>query len=301
VLKGFFAFLVDEGIIDRSPMARIDRPRLPKAEDRDVVTIGAGSVRAMFGACECWQERLCLGVLAYLGPRRSAAARARWRDVDFELGTIRFHEKGDKVAVKPLPDELRELLIGAIESGEVPTGATDWLIPSRRPASVRHKGERSSKMVWETVRKVAKRAGVRAHPHALRAAFACLYLETNPNRIAALQALMGHEHVDTTMRYLRMLNRDREMETVRGLSWATPTVEQIDTPYRIRTGVAAVRGRRPRPLAERGAADIVADTREALNEQKAARRGRFPMDSDRDVLPSSRLQDTIRTEPVLPP
>ena len=195
--------------------------------------------------------------------------------------------------MKPLPKELRDLLCGAIESGEVPTGSVDWLIPNRRSASVRHKGVRSSKFVWETVRIVAARAGVNAHPHAIRAAFATLFLESNPNRLTALQALMGHERVDTTMIYLRRLNRDRDMESVRDLSWDAPLPEQIDTPYRIRTGVAAVRGRRPRPLAERGAEEMLADLK------AAARRESFP--AERSVLPSSPLRDCIHPEPVLPP
>ena len=67
----------------------------------------------MLGACRNWQEFLCLSVLAYLGPRRGSASRLRWRDVDLAEGTIRFREKGGKVSVKPMPNELLEILRAA--------------------------------------------------------------------------------------------------------------------------------------------------------------------------------------------
>jgi site-specific recombinase XerD len=81
-LKRFFEFLKDEGCIETSPMERIRRPRLLPAEERDVVTISDDEVARMFSACEDWQELLTIAVLAYLGPRRRAAAQVRQRDVD---------------------------------------------------------------------------------------------------------------------------------------------------------------------------------------------------------------------------
>jgi integrase len=49
------------------------------------------------------QELLCLSTLAYLGPRRKAAAHLRRRDVDLERGTIRFREKRGKVITSQPP------------------------------------------------------------------------------------------------------------------------------------------------------------------------------------------------------
>ena len=85
------------------------------------------------------------------------------------------------------------------------------------------RAERSSKVIWETVRRVAERAGVRGHVHAIRAAFAVHYLETHPGDLEALQALMGHTRSDTTQVYLRKLNRTKAMERVRDLEWGTPS------------------------------------------------------------------------------
>jgi len=218
LLRGFFEFFIDEDEIETSPMARIRRPRRKRPEDLDVVTVTAEDVERMFDACEDWQEVICLAMLAYAGPRRAAVARLRWRDVDLAKGTARFLEKGGKVKVMPLPDELVAILRAAVQAGEVPSSEADYVVPNRRKASVR-RTERSSKVIWETVRRVAKRAGVRAHVHSIRGAFAVRFLETHPGDLEVLQPLMGHTRLETTAVYLRRLNRVKAMERVKDLSW----------------------------------------------------------------------------------
>ena len=141
-------------------------------------------------------------------------------------GTIRVLEKGNKTAVKPISNELVEILKAASESGEVDSRADAYVIPNRRAASVRRK-ERSSKVVWETVREVAERVGVTANVHALRRAFAVAFLTSHPGALESLQALLNHSRIDTTQVYLRALNRSKVMEAVRDLSWGSvfPSLE----------------------------------------------------------------------------
>jgi site-specific recombinase XerD len=79
-----------------------------------------------------------------------------------------------------MPYELVEILSAAADSGQVDCCPDAYVIPNRRPASVR-RTERSNKVIWETVIKVAKRAGVRATAHALRRAFAVAFLTSNPD------------------------------------------------------------------------------------------------------------------------
>jgi integrase len=217
-LSGLFRWLYLEGEIDVNPMVRIPRPRRPRPDDVDVVIVTPGDVERMLRASEDWQELLCMAVLSYLGPRRDSASRLRWRDVDLDAGTIRFREKGSKVSVKPMPHELHGILRSASQSGQVKCGPDDYVIPNRRPGAVR-RGERSNKIIWETVLRVAERVGVRATVHALRRAFAVAFLTSHPGAIEALQALMNHARIDTTQVYLRALNRSKAMEAVRDLSW----------------------------------------------------------------------------------
>jgi integrase len=160
-LTGLFRWLYLEGEIETNPMVRIPRPRRPRPEDLDVVIVTPRDVQRMLAATDGWQEFLCVSILAYLGPRRDSASRLRWRDVDLDEGTIRFKEKGSKVDVKPMPHELHAILRAAFESGAVGTQPDDYVIPNRRPASMRRK-ERSNKTIWETVLRVANRVGVKA-------------------------------------------------------------------------------------------------------------------------------------------
>jgi len=217
LVKGFSEFLWERGYTSEHVAYRLRRPRRPRAEELDVVTVGTEDVRAMLDACETWQEFLCLSTAIYLGARRRALANVRLRDVDFGHGTVRFVEKGRKVLTKPLPDEYVAILRAA-EAAGVWKSREAYLIPNRRPGAVR-RTERSDKVIWETVRKVALRVGLHAHVHSLRAAFAVQFDEANPDQLIALKELMGHARIETTLVYLRRKDKARAMETVRGLSW----------------------------------------------------------------------------------
>ena len=138
-LNGLFRWLYLEGEIDANPMIRVARPRRTRPEDLDVVIVKPAEVERMSAAAEDWQEFLCLSVLAYTGLRRSSASRLRWHDVDLDAGTIRVLEKGGKTAVKPISNELVEILKAAGESSEVECRADAYVIPNRRAARVRRK------------------------------------------------------------------------------------------------------------------------------------------------------------------
>ena len=217
LLRGFFAFMEKEGKVERSPAAELERPRRHKAEDLPVVTTPSSDVAKLIFACRDWQELLCVGAAGYLARRRSALARARRADADLDGGLIRFVDKGGKVIEQPIPDEFLAVLREAEQHG-VWEGPDDYLIPNRRKATTNRK-RRSSKIVYETVQKVAERAGVKTHVHALRAAFAVEFLESHPGQLESLKELMGHDRIETTMVYLRRMNRAKAMESVRDLSF----------------------------------------------------------------------------------
>jgi integrase/recombinase XerD len=221
-LGSLFRWLLVEGKIAKDPMATLPRTRRRRAEDLDVTTVSTDEVRRMLAACEGWAERLCLGVLVYTGCRRAAAARLRLSDYDRYHARLRFREKGGKTIWKPVPHELGRLLEAAIAAGVYEDES--YLVPNEGPRSVWRRGERDDRFVWRIVKAVAARAGVTAHTHSLRAAFACFYLETHAGDVVALQELMGHRSPTTTGIYLRKLDRAREMERVRDLSWGNSLV-----------------------------------------------------------------------------
>jgi len=179
----------------------------------------------MISACtvptrrEEWDEVLCIGTLSYCGWRRNAAAQARRADVDLDEGLMRAVEKGGKVIWKPIPHALLELYQAAENAG-VWLDPSDFLIPNRRPTRI--PGVRSNKVVYAIVKRVAARARVNAHPHALRAAFAVQFDDQHPELQHTLQLLMGHSRPETTQIYLRRKDKARAMERVRDLNFGLP-------------------------------------------------------------------------------
>jgi integrase len=217
VLSGFFKWLYRAEMIEENPMLRVEAPKRQSSEDLDVVSVTGGDVRRMFDVCETWGELLCISTLAYLGPRRGAVSKLRWRDVDLARGRIRFKEKGAKTIYKPIPDEFAQLLRVAALTGELETAPTDYVVPMQR--TQKHSRDRDDRVISRLVKTIGTRAGVEVTPHSLRAAFAVQFLETHPGELEALQRLMGHSKIETTQIYLRRLDTERQMETVKDLSW----------------------------------------------------------------------------------
>lgn len=118
ILNSFLGWLdLEQERISRNPLHRVPKPRKIAAEDLDVTSVATADVPKLLAACRSDSERICVAVLAYLGPRRNAVALLRLSDYDAEQRLMRFREKGSKVIRKPVPDELAEILDSAIRRG----------------------------------------------------------------------------------------------------------------------------------------------------------------------------------------
>jgi integrase/recombinase XerD len=249
VLASFFKWLVFTEQIKRNPLATIRRPRKPRPDDLDVVTVSTDDVRKLLAAAEGWTERLTVGVAVYAGARRHALSQLRLSDFNRAEGTMRFREKGGKVIWKPVPDVLANLIEAAIGAGvyrdslallaDADRSADPYLIP---PEAKLQKIARDDRVIWRVVKKVADRAGVSTHVHALRAAFAVLVLETFEQPYMA-QQLLGHVNPQTTQVYLRKLDKQTVMEPVRGLSWDENPAPVVDEVAAMRARIAELESR----------------------------------------------------------
>jgi integrase len=218
VLASFLKWLLVDGKITKNPMDRLARTRRIPSADLDVTTVSTDDVRKLMAAARSWSEKLAVGILVYMGPRRKAVALLRRHDFDAEKGRLRFREKGGKIIWKPVPDELHSLLAAACAAGLYETD-DDYLVPPLDGGVLQRAGDRDDRVIWDIVHTVSDRAGVKTHVHALRAAFACFYLEQNDGDILGLQELLGHRSIETTKVYLRKLDKERQMAPVRSLSW----------------------------------------------------------------------------------
>lgn len=215
-LSSWFKWLFKARKIARNPIDEIERTKRVPAEDLEVVTVDLVEVPRLLDAAKPGAELNATAIAAYLGPRRHAIALLRERDYDGQ--NIRFREKGAKAIVKPVPDELRRVLDASIARGEIRAAPEDYLVPPE--GYLARKGDRDDRVIWRVIKRVADRAGVHAHVHSLRAAFAVFYLERNPDDLLGLKELLGHRSLNTTLIYLRRLQKQARMERVRSLSWS---------------------------------------------------------------------------------
>lgn len=236
IVNGVFDWLTFEGYIKNNPTRRngqriLSRPKLIAPEDNDnVTTITGNDVFLLLQAADTlklhkhyWSRRLAVWTAAMLGPRRHALSNSRIGDYDPVERTFQFREKGGKTITKPMPDELAdvvdEAILARVYEEQLETRGEDYLVPGR--SQQRRQGNRDDRVIWHLIRDVAEDAHVTTHVHALRAAFAVQYLETHPeqNSILALKDLLGHKRIETTLVYLRRMERRKGMETVRDLSY----------------------------------------------------------------------------------
>ncbi len=230
-ISSWLKWLRTTGKITRNPMDEVARTKRVPAEELDVVTVETIDVPRLLEVAAPSTERNALAIASYLGPRRHAIALLRLSDYDGHA--IRFKEKGSKTIVKPVPGELAHVLDASIARGEISPRASfqpddPYLVPPEGYLS--RVGHRDDRVIWRVIKRVAARAGVDAHVHALRAAFAVFYLEQNQNdadALLSLKDLLGHRSLNTTLLYLRRRNKQAGMESVRSLSWAGNTGDVV--------------------------------------------------------------------------
>ena len=233
ILNSFLGWLYQQDRIKKNPLDHVPRPLRPHPDTLDVTTVATVDVPKMLAAARTWTERLSVAIPVYSGARRSAIAQLRLGDYNQERGYLRFHEKGGKTVWKPVPNELRQMFDAMIAQGVI-SDPGDYLVPSE--GGLVKPGNRDSRVIWRAVKAVADRAGVDAHVHALRAAFATFYLETNTGDVEGLKEHMGHESIATTQTYLRRLDKQAAMERNRSMSWGVSLDNDLLTAIPQRAG-----------------------------------------------------------------
>jgi len=209
-------------------------PRVPVVLSRPEVRVILTEMRGV--------PALVAALLYGAGLRLLEALQLRVKDLDFERREIIVRGgKGDRDRRTMLPEVLAGPLLRHLDARraehqadrrrgagrvEVPTGlarklpgasaewAWQWVFGAVREHDVGSTGERRRHHLHETViqrafREALKRAGIpkRATCHTLRHSFATHLLEDGYN-IRAVQELLGHRDVSTTMIYTHVLNRD---------------------------------------------------------------------------------------------
>jgi len=191
-VRAFHRWLVQRGLLEHSPFEVVKAP--VRRHSVGVESPAANIVDALVASCESKRDRAVICLLLN-GLRASEVTDLDKGSMTFETGVgfvLKVLGKGNKERFVPLTDESVEAIMALSDNDR-----SDWLVPN-------HDG---SKLTYDTVNgivdTVAKRAGVKVHPHQLRHHYATRLVRAGVN-VFALQKLLGHATVATTQRYVSM-------------------------------------------------------------------------------------------------
>ncbi len=209
-VKGFTRFLKERDYIVRDPALDVPYARVPKRLPRGVLS--ATEARRIMNSPDTgcilgYRDRVILEVLYTTGIRKQELNNLDLADVDYHDGFLRINQgKGRKDRIVPLGRIACRYLENYIKSVR-PDLIKD---PYNNALFLSSRGNRLSKnMVWEMVKKYAKKAKIKKNvsPHTFRHTCATAMLK-NKADIRAVQELLGHESLESTQVYTRVTIND---------------------------------------------------------------------------------------------
>lgn len=210
-LRGFFEFLILEGIRSENPCKSIEAPKLGtylpntlSLEEIDLI-ISVADISKPQGL----RNRAMIEVLYSCGLRVSELISLRISDLFFNEGLIQVIGKGNKQRYVPI-SEWAKTYIEAYRSEirnqqKVFSKDKDILFLNRNGKAL------SRAMLFTIVNQLASDAGIKKKisPHTLRHSFATHLLENGAD-LLTIQQMLGHENITTTERYLHMSRKHLE-------------------------------------------------------------------------------------------
>ena len=205
-VKGFMRFAKERDYIASDPSLDVPYAKVPKQLPRGILTntearriINAPDTSCVLG----YRDRVIMEVLYTTGIRKQELNNLNLTDVDYHDGFLRIEQgKGRKDRIVPLGRIACRYLENYIKSVR-PELIKD---PLNNALFLSTRGNRISKnMVWEMVKKYAKKSKIRKNisPHTFRHTCATAMLK-NKADIRAVQELLGHESLESTQIYTRV-------------------------------------------------------------------------------------------------
>lgn len=213
-LKAFFEFLKDNNCIEENPLDKTNRPRV-KTEHKvtyltkDEIDNVLNEIR-LHSTDRKRSRDLCLVSLALsTGLRVSAITQINIEDVNLDNNTIKVVEKGNKTRTIAFGNNLGALIWQCIKDRDkyFPGAETNALFLSQ------WKRRMTTQAVRDLVSKYTKSiSNKHITPHKLRAS-AATNLAASGVSIQAIAKVLGHENIQTTRRYVEVLESETNEAT----------------------------------------------------------------------------------------
>ena len=179
---------------------RVRQPRrLPKGLD-------AGQSAALLGSFRSWRDKAIAGLMLLSGLRSAEVLALNVSDIDIPCGWALVTGKGDKERRVPVDAGVAGLIQTYLlaerpDTGSAGTAAERLFLVAKGPNRGRPLTTEGLRAVFRYHRELS---GVTdGHPHALRHSFGTALAEAGTD-LAVIQALMGHDHVDSSARYIHL-------------------------------------------------------------------------------------------------
>jgi site-specific recombinase XerD len=212
-LRGLLRWMVDQDFLLRDPSAKIkiERPEKPLIEPFSLEQVDA---LVRMARRSTWPSRNEAIIVCMFDTGLRAHELCNMRLSDLELkphgGKVRIVGKGDKERIVPFGRCSRKLLGEYLKSAPLEGGLKIW--SSRRgPAAGESLRPNGLLHLYWRIGNAARIHGVRCSPHTMRHTFAINYLR-NKGTVETLQYLLGHEKIEDTMKYARIVALDAEVQ-----------------------------------------------------------------------------------------
>jgi site-specific recombinase XerD len=180
--------------------------------------------RALLGSFRTLRDRSMAGLMLLSGLRSGEVLSLRVSDVDIPTGWVHVSGKGNKERRVPMDPEVGALVQSYLFVERPESEARELFLVAKGP----HRGGPLTAAGLRTIfRYHRERVGVQAgHPHALRHTFGTALAEAGVD-LAVLQALMGHDHIDSSVAYIHLapphLRAAYDAARSRQRAWKLPT------------------------------------------------------------------------------
>jgi len=201
VLRGFHAFMVEEGVVNSNPLTNLATPRMLHSLPDTLSMVEVNSLLEMPEIDQPLAQRnkAMLELLYATGLRVSELVGLRCADLHLQGGYLCTFGKGRKQRIIPVGEVALECLLVYLEHARqflTKQQDSDFVFLNRSGNGLTRQG------FWKIIKRRALQAGISKNvtPHTLRHSFATHLLENGAD-LRVVQTLLGHVDISTTQIY----------------------------------------------------------------------------------------------------